>query len=317
MDPARWQQVREIFAEASAVPPEERARLLDASCGTDQALRVEVESLLAAAAASALRSGDALGELAPELANGAASVLFALGPQAGLRAGPYRLGDRIGQGGMGQVFLAERVDGEFRQTVAVKLLAVGLHNAAWVTRFRTEREILARLEHSNIARLIDGGVTDQGLPYLVMEYVRGEPITDSCDHRGLAVAERLRLFQDTCRAVQYAHQNMVVHRDLKPSNILVSEHGEVKLLDFGIAKLLEPDGAGAVEATRTATRFTTPAFASPEQVRGEPVTTATDVYALGLLLYELLTGRRAQEVDDLSPAEMERRICDTETAAAS
>jgi serine/threonine protein kinase/Tfp pilus assembly protein PilF len=307
MDPKRWQQVREVFAAAQALPPKERPAFLAARCGDDLALRGEVESLLLAAASDALRSGHATAEIAPQF-DAFTEVL----PEGGL-VGPYRLRERIGRGGMGQVFLAERADGQFQQTVAIKLLGVGLDDPASVARFRTEREILARLEHANIARLLDGGVTERGLPYLVMEYVRGEPVTAFCDRQRMAVAERLRLFQEICHAVQYAHQNLIVHRDLKPSNILVSEQEHVKLLDFGIAKLLEPDGMSASgEATRTATRLMTPAFASPEQLRGEPITTATDVYALGLLLYELLTGRRAQPVDDLSPAELERRICEAD-----
>jgi serine/threonine-protein kinase len=310
----RWQRVREVFAAAQARPPEERAALLARLCGEDAALRSEVESLLAADASPALRSGRVLDEVAPELVGNGV-------PHEGSRVGPYRLKERIGQGGMGVVFAAERADGQFQQTAAVKLIGVGFADTASITRFRTEREILARLEHPHIARLLDGGLTEQGLPYLVMEYVRGDPITGFCDRRRLPVAERLRLFQQICQAVQYAHQNLVVHRDLKPSNILVSDRGEAKLLDFGIAKLLEPGRASPpLEATRTVARLMTPAFASPEQIRGEPVTTATDVYALGLLLYELLTGRRAQPLaEDLPPAELERRICgpDAERASAA
>jgi serine/threonine-protein kinase len=256
----------------------------------------------------------------PDAVEEIARVLLALtaAPREGVRVGSYRLTERIGQGGMGVVFAAERADGQFQQTAAIKLLEVGFADAPSVSRFRTEREILARLEHPNIARLLDGGLTEQGLPYLVMEHVRGEPVTEFCDRRQLAVAERLGLFQQICQAVQYAHQNLVVHRDLKPPNILVSERGEVKLLDFGIAKLLEPGGTASLEATRTVGRLMTPAFASPEQVRGEAVTTATDVYALGLLLYELLTGRRAQPfAEDLPPAELERRICGVDPERAS
>jgi serine/threonine-protein kinase len=313
MDAGRWQRVREVFAAAQARPQEERAALLAQLCGDDLTLRGEVESLLAADASPALRSGRVLEEVAPEL-DGLTGA-----PREGARVGPYRLRERIGQGGMGQVFAAERADGQFQQAAAVKLLRVGFADAASVSRFRTEREILARLEHPNIARLLDGGLTEQELPYLVMEQVRGEAITEFCDRKRLSVAERLRLFQQICHAVQYAHQNLVVHRDLKPSNILVSERGEVKLLDFGIAKLLEPGRTSPpLDATRTVARLMTPAFASPEQVRGEAVTTVTDVYALGLLLYELLTGTRAQPVtEDVSPAELERRICETDPERAS
>jgi serine/threonine-protein kinase len=313
MDRERWQQVRDVLAAVEARPAAERPAVLAALCGEDVALRSEVESLLEAAASPGLRSGRAVEEIAPELDASTAA------PHEGARVGPYRLGERIGQGGMGAVFAAERSDGQFQQTAAIKLLAVGFADATTVSRFRTEREILARLEHPNIARLLDGGVTEQGSPYLVMEYVRGEPVTEFCDRKRLPLAERLRLFQQICLAVQYAHQNLVVHRDLKPSNILVSERGEVKLLDFGIAKLLEPGRTTPpLEATRTVGRWMTPAFASPEQVRGEAVTTATDVYALGLLLYELLTGRRAQPVAaDLPAGELERRICETDVERAS
>jgi len=312
MERERWQRVREVFAAVQARPPEERPALLAALGGEEPGLRTEVESLLEAAASAALRSGRAVEEIAPEL------DALTGAHREGSRVGPYRLKERIGEGGMGQVFAAERADGQFQQTAAIKLLGVGFADAASVTRFRTEREILARLEHPNIARLLDGGLTGQGLPYLVMEYVRGEPVTVFCDRNRLTVAERLRLFQQVCQAVQYAHQNLVVHRDLKPSNIMVSERGEVKLLDFGIAKLLEPGRTSPpLEATRTVARLMTPSFASPEQLRGEPVTTATDVYALGLLLYELLTGRRAQPVEDLPPAELERRICGADPERAS
>jgi serine/threonine-protein kinase len=312
MERERWQRVRDVFAALQARLPEERPALLGALCGEDRALRSEVESLLEAEGFAGLRSGRAMEEIAPEL------DALAGAPGEGSRVGPYRLKERIGEGGMGLVFAAERADGEFQQNAAVKLLGVGFAGAAGVARFRTEREILARLEHPNIARLLDGGLTEQGLPYLVMEYVRGEPVTAFCDHQRLTVAERLRLFQQICQAVQYAHQNLVVHRDLKPSNIMVSERGEVKLLDFGIAKLLEPGRTTPpLETTRTVARLMTPGFASPEQVRGEPVTTATDVYALGLLLYELLTGRRAQPVEDLPPAELERRICEADPERAS
>ncbi|MCU0254926.1 MAG: serine/threonine-protein kinase [Acidobacteria bacterium] len=304
MDRERWRRVREVFAAVESAAPAERAARLLALCGPDEELRLAVEQLLAASEGDALRTGGAVAEGEP----GRTSPDDAF---VGKRFGPWQLRERIGRGGMGQVFLAERADGQFEQRVAVKLLGVGLDDPASVTRFRVEREILARLAHPNIARLVDGGVTGQGLPYLVMEYVRGVPVTEYCDRERLPIPERLLLFQRICQVVQYAHQNLVVHRDLKPSNILVDELGEPKLLDFGIAKLLEPSGGADVEATRTAMRLMTPAFASPEQVRGEPVSTATDVYALGLLLHEILTGRRAQPIDDLSPADLQRRVCET------
>src|SRR5690606_27654084 len=204
-------------------------------------------------------------------------------PGVGTSAGPYRLVERIGYGGMGVVYRAERDDGHFAQTVAIKLVRTGVVTPDLLQRFRAERQILARLQHDGIARLLDGGVTREGVPYLAMEHVSGLPITAHCDTAGLSIEERLRLFLRVCSAVHFAHQNLVVHRDLKPSNILVTADGSVKLLDFGIAKLLDAgtDVAGAV--TGTMLPVLTPDYASPEQVRGEPVTTSTDLYALGLL----------------------------------
>ncbi len=303
-DASRWQRLVELFSAALEREPAERAAFVAAAAG-DVALHEEVLAMLAAHERTP--TGGLEGWLAARLAS--ASVQL-----TGSVIGAYRLLERLGEGGMGQVYLAERADGQFQQTVALKLLRTGHDDPAWVARFRGEREILARLEHPNIARLLDGGVTDAGLPYLVMELVRGEPVTDWCDRQRLPLAERIRVFQDICHAAQYAHQNLVVHRDLKPSNILVNGRGEVKLLDFGIAKLLAPGEAGeaAAESTRTTALMMTPAFASPEQLRGNPVTTATDVYALGLLLYELLTGCRGQTVDGLAPGELVRRVCEVE-----
>jgi serine/threonine protein kinase len=179
-----------------------------------------------------------------------------------------------------------------------------------VRRFKAERQILARLVHPHIARLLDGGVTDDDRPYLVMEYVPGVPITEYCDEQRLSIEDRLRLFRTVCAAVQYAHRNLVVHRDVKPSNVLVTEHGDVKLLDFGIAKLLDPDAADmSIPLTQSAVRVMTPEYAAPEQVQGETITTATDVYALGVLLYELLTGHRPYRLSRHKPGEIERIIC--------
>jgi tetratricopeptide (TPR) repeat protein/predicted Ser/Thr protein kinase len=226
----------------------------------------------------------------------------------GHQVGPYRIVRELARGGMGVVYLAERADGQFEQRVALKLIKRGMDSDEIHRRFLAERQILAQLNHPHIARFYDGGVTGDGRPWFAMEYVEGRPITRHCEERRLGVPERLRLFQDVCDAVRYAHQNLVVHRDLKPSNILVSESGEVRLLDFGIAKLLE-SGAGAEPLTRTELRALTPEYAAPEQVRGEPVTTATDVYALGGVLYELLAGRRAFRFERHTPAELERVIC--------
>src|SRR6185436_351265 len=198
--------------------------------------------------------------------------------------GRYRCLQEIGRGGMGTVWLAERADGQFEQRVALKLIKRGMDSDEILGRFRRERQILARLEHPNIARLLDGGISGDDRPYFVMEFVAGKPITSYCDERKLSVDERLRLFAATCRAVQYAHQSLVVHRDLKPSNVLVTEGGEVKLLDFGVAKLLADENEAPTGTTGRGPM--TPEYASPEQLTGEPVTTASDVYQLGLLLYE-------------------------------
>ena len=225
--------------------------------------------------------------------------------------GAYRIVRELGRGGMGTVYLAERDDGHFARTVAVKVLRRGLDAEDVVRRFLAERQILATLQHPNIARLLDGGVADDGRPYFVMEYVDGEPIDRWCDARRLPVRERLRLLRDVARAVHAAHRALVVHRDLKPSNIMVTAAGEVKLMDFGIAKLLDPH-AEPEPLTRTGLRVMTPEYAAPEQVRGDPVTTATDVYGLGLVMYELLTGHRPQRPRDRSLREIERAVCETD-----
>jgi tetratricopeptide (TPR) repeat protein len=213
------------------------------------------------------------------------------GEVAGALVGRYRLIEEIGRGGMGAVWLAERADGQFEQRVALKLVKRGMDTDEILARFLRERQILARLTHPHIARLLDGGVSGDGRPYFVMEFVAGQPISTYCDVKRLSVDDRLRLFATTCRAVQYAHQSLVIHRDLKPSNVLVTDEGEVKLLDFGVARLLEDEGGGTTTASSVRGPMT-PAYASPEQLAGEPVTTASDVYQLGLLLYELLCGQR-------------------------
>jgi serine/threonine-protein kinase len=225
--------------------------------------------------------------------------------------GPYRLVRELGHGGMGVVYLAERADGQFEQRVALKLIKRGMDSEDILRRFLAERQVLARLNHSHIARLLDGGITAQGQPYFAMEYVDGVPLHPYCEERRLGFEDRLRLFREVCEAVQYAHRGLVVHRDLKPSNILVTSAGETKLVDFGIAKLLYEDGADR-SATRTDQRLMTPDCAAPEQVRGEPVTTATDVYALGAILYQLLTGLPPHQFNDCSRAERYRIILEVE-----
>ncbi len=286
MDAAtRWREVDRVFAAALERSAAERGAFLAAACAGDSELRREVESLLAADE----RIGDFLERPAGELLG-----VLPLGGDGG-RVGPYRLLRRIGSGGMGAVYLARRDDEQYERLVAVKVLRWGLDSPEARHRFLAERQILARLEHPDIARLYDGGTTEEGRPYLVMELVEGLPVDVYCDRHRLTVDQRLDLFRRICGAVQYAHQNLLVHRDLKPANILVTAAGEPKLLDFGIAKRLEEDrgigGGDPDEETLSDLRVMTPVYASPEQVRGQAVTTASDVYALGVLLYELLAGR--------------------------
>ncbi|MEM1041123.1 MAG: serine/threonine-protein kinase [Bacteroidota bacterium] len=304
----RWQRLDALLAEALDRPPDERTAFLRARCGGDRALYAEVVALLDAAAAAE----DTLGEsathyaapLLPGLRNALAAAEAAGDLAPGAALGPYRISGVLGRGGMGTVYRAERADGTFDKTVALKVVRRGLDTDDVLARFRRERQVLASLDHPGIARLLDGGATEDGRPYLVMEYVEGEPVTAYADRTRLGVEARLALFAQTGEAVQHAHRRLVVHRDLKPSNVLAAENdrGEprVKLLDFGIAKLLDPETDGDGLQTQTGLRLLTPAYAAPEQRRGEPVTTATDVYALGVLLFELLTGDRAER-DRLAP----------------
>jgi non-specific serine/threonine protein kinase/serine/threonine-protein kinase len=227
--------------------------------------------------------------------------------------GNYRIIRQIGQGGMGSVYLAERDDEEFKKLVAIKVVSQGMANEFVIQRFRNERQILASLDHPNIARLLDGGSTEDGRPYFVMEYVQGLPITQYCDEKRLSIAKRLKLFRKVCSAVHYAHQNLVIHRDIKPSNILVTEDGVPKLLDFGIAKLLNPELVDSnLDVTATFMRLMTPEYASPEQVKGEAITTASDIYTLGVLLYQLLTGHKPYRLTSRSAHEIARVICEQE-----
>jgi serine/threonine-protein kinase len=327
MSPERWQQVKAAFHSALALSGAERGRFLARLDESDD-LRAEVESLLAAYDADPgfieqpAVGSSAWGALATQGAIGTAT-----GPEpdaAGRRIGAYRLERRIGAGGMGAVYLATRADDEYRKMVAIKLIRADgpLSNPRrreeMLRRFRNERQTLANLEHPNIARLLDGGTTEAGAPYLVMEYIEGAPIDAYCDEHRLPTSERLQLFRKVCDAVRYAHQNLVVHRDLKPGNILVTPDGVPKLLDFGIAKLLDPDSSAlAGDLTVTGTQPMTPSYASPEQLRGRPITTASDVYSLGVILYVLLTGRRPYELADLPLSELVRVVCETEPVRPS
>ena len=302
--PGRWPEVARILDLALELAPEERSALLDGTCAGDPELRAEVEAILAGAEARVFFESPALAFADPLVEAEAAALEGAI-------VGAYRLIRELGHGGMGVVYLAERADGHFEQRVALKLIKRGMDSDEILRRFLAERQVLARLSHAHIARLLDGGVTAEGQPYFAMEYVEGVPLNRHCEERQLAIEERLALFQKVCEAVQYAHQNLVVHRDLKPSNILVTTAGEIKLVDFGIAKVLFQEPADEA-VTHTEYRLMTPEYAAPEQVRGEPVTTATDVYALGAILYQLLTGRPPHQFERRTPAERERVICEVE-----
>ncbi|MBS1825284.1 MAG: protein kinase [Acidobacteria bacterium] len=285
MTPERYQTVKTIFQRALELPSAHRPHYLDHACGADPELRRAVESMLQS-------DTEETTFLDKPPVDPVSKLLDQVEMKPPSRVGQYEIIREIGRGGMGAVYLASRADDQYRKQVAIKLVLRDRENAQVLERFRRERQILANLDHPNIALLLDGGATADGLPYLVMEYVEGVPIDEYCDNAKLDISARLRLFLTVCAAVHHAHQNLVIHRDLKPSNILVKKDGTVKLLDFGIAKLVQtqPAAGQAMDKTATAMRILTPEYASPEQVRGDPVTTATDVYQLGVVLYELLTG---------------------------
>jgi serine/threonine protein kinase len=306
MNPEQFQRLEALYDVAAALEPADRARFIDESCASDEELRQELlaafrnessgfTGLIATAAAHATESDDGW---------------------TGRRVGPYRIVRPLGRGGMGAVHLAVRDDDQFHKEVAIKTLKFDLDDGPAVARFRHERQILAHLEHPNIARLLDGGATEHGTPYIVLEYVEGVPITQWCAQQQLTIEQRLQLFCRVCDAVQYSHQHLVVHRDLKPGNILVTSDGIPKLLDFGIAKLLATD-APAPAATASGALLMTPDYASPEQVRGEAVSTMTDVYALGAVLYEMLTGRRAHDLERYDAVEVARVVCETDVRPPS
>lgn len=311
MDANRWHRLETVFFAALELESSARRAFLDEACGDDAAFRLELESML-----SAEEDGMALAlesRLLAEHQVGLPDPVNLVGSQIG----PYRLEKLIGEGGMGEVYLAWRDDEQYEQKVALKLVKPGHRSAQMLTRFRMERQVLARLTHPNITQLLDGGIDREGRPYLVMQYVEGIPITDFCDKNALSIDDRLDLFRTVCRAVQHAHRNLVVHRDLKPSNILVTDEGVVKLLDFGIAKLLDPAWDLSVAVTQSQVRLMTPEYAAPEQVKGDAITTATDVYALGVLLYEILSGRRPYRLGNRMQVEIERVICEEVPARPS
>jgi serine/threonine-protein kinase len=305
-DRDRWATLERLFHEALEQPSTERARFLDQACQGQPALRAELDRLLAA---EGLAEGR-ITRIVSHEAKGAANALTAAGYG---QIGPYRLARELGRGGMGAVWLAERAEGGFRQSVALKLILPGAGGDQVIRRFRAERQILAGLRHSNIAALLDGGTTPDGRPYLVMEHIEGLPIDRYCEERNLDVRSRLELFLAVCSAVQFAHAKLIVHRDVKPQNILVTSEGVPKLLDFGIAKILAPQSPGEeIERTATGMRLLSAPYASPEQIRGQPISIATDVYSLGVLLYELLTGRLPYDVPRDEPLALAEAIRDSE-----
>lgn len=314
--PAEWARVEQLLDEALELAAAEQEAFLERACHDQPALAGRVRELLRAAAAAGTFLEQPASACAPglvrDLAEEGAATSAALPFD---RLGPYRLIHELGRGGMGTVYLAERDDDEFRRQVAVKLVQAPVPDLT--RRFRAERQILASLDHPNVARLYDGGTAPNGVPYLIMEYIAGQRIDVWCDTRRLAVEERLHLFDTVCAAVEFAHQNLVVHRDLKPSNVLVADDGAVKLLDFGVAKLLEVGALDPALPTDTGLRACTPEYASPEMLRGQPVSTAADVYALGVVLYELLSGRRPYELAGRSPLAAERILVEQEPAPPS
>lgn len=311
LTPEFWQRLESVFHAALQIDPAQRSAYLDQAC--DPELRQQVESLI-------LSSEETHQVMDAVIAEEAAAIA---GVAPGERIGPYEILKELGHGGMGTVYLAIRADDHFRKQVAIKLMRVDSFNRSMVERFRTERQILANLEHPGIARLLDGGANALGSPYVVMEYVDGLPVDLYCERHRLSIRERLILFRRIAEAVSYAHRNLIVHRDIKPDNVLVTAEGEPKLLDFGIAKLLSPsrdlgnEPAQQAQMTVATERLMTPEFASPEQARGEAITTLSDVYSLGVLLYKMLTERVPVRVASQRAAEIEREICETLPIRAS
>ncbi|MCH8242763.1 MAG: serine/threonine protein kinase [Planctomycetes bacterium] len=303
----QWLRIDELFHATLARNGRSQETFLLEATGGDDVVRAEVERLLDNYRAA----GDAFEPPTPQIKDECARL-------TDRRVGAYRLVRPVASGGMGTVWLAERADDQFRQSVAIKLVTSSILTEDLKKYFRREQQALAQLEHPFITRLIDGGTSKEGWPYLVMEYVDGKPIDIYCDENRLRISDRLELFRKVCAAVHYAHQRLVVHRDLKPNNILVGDDGRPKLLDFGISKLLDAplDNVG-LEATRTLIRGMTPQYASPEQLRGASITTATDVYSLGVILYELLSGHRPHDRNGHSDARWERLVCDTDPIAPS
>ncbi len=299
-----WDRVQSVFLAVADLPPKERAHFLDTACAGHSGLREEVESLLQ----SDLKRGKTI----RAAVRGEASLLFDSRTLIGDRVGAYRIVKEIGRGGMGAVYLAVRDDDQYQKQVAIKVIKRGMDTDEVLGRFRHERQILANLDHAYIARLIDGGSTPGAQPFLVMEFVEGRPIDQYCRERNLTLNDRCRLFLKTCEAVSHAHRNLVVHRDLKPENILITSDGSPKLLDFGVAKILQAETDRSVTATIGHSRPLTPDYASPEQIRGNTVSTATDIYSLGVIFHEMLTGSKPYVIDRSHPNEWERIVCEDE-----
>jgi len=308
----RWKEIEQLCDQALARSEEERGAFLESACAGNDGLRREVESLLAfQKQAENFIETPAMDQAAKALAESGYGTRTAATPRIGRMVSHYRIVERLGYGGMGEVYRAVRADDQYQKLVALKLVRSDFDTRFIQERFKNERQILAGLEHPNIGRLIDGGTTEDGLPYFVMELVEGEPIDRYCESHRLSTIQRLELFRSVCSAVHYAHQHLVVHRDIKPSNILVTADRVPKLLDFGIAKIMDPEHfPRAAEPTATAMRLMTPEYASPEQIRGEAITTASDVYSLGVLLYYLLTGHLPYRLTTRAPHEIARAICE-------
>jgi non-specific serine/threonine protein kinase/serine/threonine-protein kinase len=305
----RWHEIKDKLDAILNLAPEQRPAYLEQVSAADPELRRELESLIA----SHEQAGtDFLNVPPPQAADPSAPDDLDQDhrdPMIGRRLGTYEIVEQIGAGGMGEVYRAIRADDQYRKQVAIKLVRAGQNSDFVIRRFKNERQILATLDHPNIARLLDGGTTEEGIPYFVMELIEGQPITEYCDSRNLPIAERLKLFAAVCSAVQYAHQRLIVHRDIKPGNILVTHEGTPKLLDFGIAKIVDTESETG-PATLTIFRVLTPGYASPEQVKGEPITTASDVYSLGVVLYELLTGQHPYSAPGYTPHQIARAVSD-------
>src|ERR1700685_177750 len=316
MKPEQWQEIEWLYHAAMERTEDQRIAFLESVCSGDGNLRREVQSLVT--------YGQSSGQFIDRPALEVAAELLTVGETAedvsridpdrwiGQRISQYRVVRKLASGGMGDVCGAVRADDEYQKQVALKLVSAGQHSSFFISRFRNERQILATLDHPNITRLLDGGTTNDGTPYFVMELIDGLSIDEYCNRNRLSIRERLRLFLQVCSAVQYAHQRLIIHRDIKPGNILVTADGVPKLMDFGIAKILNQDGDDGQTATITALRAFTPGYASPEQIKGEPITTASDIYSLGVVLYELLTGRCPYRLVSRSPHEMARAVCESE-----